>query len=664
MRKIIGYACMLLYLYGCVDAEIKDRDNEERYSIGLTTESQDLINTAVPGENVRFKIKVTGPSALNSMTFYADSTRIDIPDINNKRPPYAIDLTSFTIDKNSPEKTIFCKVVATTMDGMYVNSNVLAIRVLDTEPPLIVKFEKDQQPLDSIISDSPFSIIVEAQDMNTTIGKVELADLNNVVSQKYSESFSGKYFNKRFSFVAPRLNCGIVQMILKVCDSSIQQNCVEKSLLLKVNGHPFDENAPVLTYLSPQPHSTVTIGDTLYIKVSAEDDCSLVNNIYYYTSFDSQVKKVDIVNKKRIVEEDIAIPIPTTLHDGQEFSVFAWADDTNDPPRGSNDDAVELKLVATDIDLPKVVINNPADNTSVSVGDDIAINGVASSTKYQIKEIVLRLTGSYEETRQAIINPPQETAIFSFNFTIPSDLKSGDQIIIYVDAKDNSISESVGTAGPVRLNIMAQRPIVQIIYPSDNDIFYPLGAINTTVFAQSSTSSIKSIFYHIEGIEGVTVDETYTPSLPQKSVNKTFVYSLPEDVTEGELVISAEAVDSNDIHGTARPVMVKIVDNVKPLVSVTSPPYNSQVDPGSTFDLTVKVEDKNSLVYEVYANVVSPYNDSKKLVINKKSDEVNFNFTVPDTLVSNQVIIIQVYAIDDSSLANQSEVVQWRLRVR
>lgn len=664
MRKVIGYACMLLYLYGCVDAEIKGRDSEDRYSIELTTESQDLIITAVPGENLKFRIKVTGPSALSSMTFYADSTQIDISGIQKKRPPYSIDLTSFTIDKNSNEKTIFCKVVAVTMDGMYINSNVLAIRVLDTEPPIIVKFEKDQQPLDSIISDSPFSIIVEAQEMNTEIAKVELADLNNVVSQKYSESFRGKYFNKRFSFVAPRLNCGIVEMVLRICDNSVQQNCVEKSLLLKVNGHPFDENAPVLTYLSPQPNSRATIGDMLYIKIGAEDDCSLVNNIYYYTSFDSQVKKVEIVNKKRIVEEDIAMPIPTTLNDGEEFSVFAWADDTNDPPRGSNDNAVELKLVATGINLPKVVINNPTDNTSVSAGDNITINGVASSNRYQIKEIDLRLTGSYREIRRAIINPPQETAMFSFNFTIPSNLKSGDQIIIYVDAKDNSSSESVGTAGPVRLNIIAQRPMVQIIYPSNNDIFYPLGTINTTVFAQSSTSSIKSIFYHIEGIEGVTVDETYTPSSPQKSVSKTFVYKLSEDVMEGDLVISAEAVDSNGIQGSAQPVMVKIVDNVKPVVSITSPPYNSQVEPGSTFDLTVKVEDKNSLVYEVYAKVVSPYNDSKKLVINKKSDEVNFVFTVPDTLVSNQVIIIQVYASDDSSLANQSEVVQWRLRVR
>jgi hypothetical protein len=135
-------------------------------------------------------------------------------------------------------------------------------------------------------------------------------------------------------------------------------------------------------------------------------------------------------------------------------------------------------------------------------------------------------------------------------------------------------------------------------------------------------------------------------------------------VSEGKLVITASALDNDNAKGEANPVTVKVVDNIKPIVSVTSPAYNSYVDAGSTFDLIVKAEDKNSMVAEIDASVISPYTDSKKLLINKKSDEVTFTFTVPDNLVSNQIITIQVYAIDDSSMSNKSEVVQWRLRVR
>ncbi len=664
MKKVLFVFCIMLYVFACVDAEIKSRDGENMYSITLSTESKDLIVTALPGENVKFKVYVEGPSPLRNIVFFADSTQIDITGIQNKNPPYNIDVTSFTIDKNSEEKTIFCKVVGTTLDGMYVNSNILTIRVLDIDPPVIVKYEKDQKPSDSIVSDSPFSITVEAQDINSGIGKVEISDANNLIYEKYSEEFKGKYFSKKYSFTAPKLNCGIVQMNLKVCDNSTQKNCVEKNLLLKINGHPFDENAPSLTFIKPEQNSTVSIGENLYITVRAEDDCSLINKIFYYTSFDSQINAIEVINKKRIVEEDLTIAIPSNLEDGQEFSVFVWAEDTNDPPRGSADNAVELKLVATGKDIPEVVINNPADNASVSIGDKVVISGVASSNRYAIKEIELRITGAYQENRKTVISPPQATALFSFDFTIPSVLKSGDQLSIYVDAKDNSVSESVGTGGPVRLNIVALKPQIQIIAPANNDVFYPSGTITTTVFAQSSNSSIKSVSYHIEGIEGITVDETFVPTVPQKTLNKTFAYKVSEDVPEGELTISAEAADLNDIKGDAQPVMVKIVDNIKPLVSITSPPYNSQVDAGSSFDLVVKVEDMNSLVYEVDANVISPYNDSKKLIVNKKSDEITFTFNVPDTLISNQIIMIQIYAIDDSSLSNKSEVVQWRLRVR
>lgn len=664
MKNIFIVFTIILFLLSCINAEIDNNPSDTKYSLKLSVESNDLVVTAIPGDNVKFSLSVQGVAPLKSMVFYADEIFFDISGIQNKTPPYKVDITSFIIDKNSPEKTILCKVVAKTMDGMFVTSNVIPVKVLDMKPPEIIKFEKDQSPVDSIVSDSPFSILVEAQDLNTGIGKVELFDANNLIATKYSDNISEKYFSRRYNFVAPKMNCGVVQMVLRVYDNSYQQNFVEKVLLLKINGHPFDEDAPVLSFLSPSQNSNVSIGEKIDITVKAEDDCSLVDKIYYFTSFDQQVYTIDVVNKKRVVEEMFNITVPDSLKDGEEFSIYSWADDTNNPKHGSKDNAVELKLVALGRDIPVVYISSPSDNTSVNVGDKISITGNAISNRYQIKEISLRMSGSYTETRKSIISPPQASATFNFDFTIPSTLKSGDQIVIYVDAKDNSSSETIGTAGPVRLNVVSKRPEVQIISPSEGTVFYPSGTISTVVFAQSENQPITSIFYHIEGIEGISVDDTYVLSSPQKSFSKTFTYKLPDDVSEGQLVITASALDKDNAKGEANPVTVKVVDNIKPIASVTSPAYNSYVDAGSTFDLIVKAEDKNSMVAEIDASVISPYTDSKKLLINKKSDEVTFTFTVPDNLVSNQIITIQVYAIDDSSMSNRSEVVQWRLRVR
>lgn len=664
MRNIAVILLLLVSILACVNAEIKESDNEGKYILKLIPQSQDLVLTALPGDNIKFTLKVEGLAPLKNLMFYADNNFMDISGIQNKTPPYQIEISNFMVDKNAPEKTMLCKVVGETNEGMFITSNVVVVKIVDMSPPQIIKFLKEQSPQDTIISDSSFSIIVEAQDLNSGISKIELYDANNYITDRISESINEKYVNKRYTFVAPQRVCGIVQMTLRIYDASSQLNFAEKNLVLKINGHPFDENAPKVSIVSPEPNSTVTVGEQINIKVSAEDDCSLVNKLYYYTSFDEQIYTVDIINKKRIIEEDIPLTIPQTLSDGEEFSFFVWAEDTNNPVHGSKDDAVELKLVASGKDIPSVVITTPQDNTSVSAGDKISIKGTAISKRYQIKEVTLRLQGSYSEVRNNQLNPPQASVSFSFDFTVPQTLKSGDQILIYVDAKDNSSSETVGTAGPIRLNVLAQKPIVQILSPSNDDTFYPSGTISTTVFAQSPISSIKSISYHLDGIEGINVDDTFVPASPQKSVTNTFTYKLPEDVTEGTLNITAEAQDNLNNKGNSEAVKIKVVDNIKPVVNIISPPNNSLVDAGSSVDIVVKVEDKNSNVAEVNANIISPYTDSKKLLINKKSDEVTFTFNIPDTLLSNQIIIIQVFAYDDSSLSNKSEVIQWRLRVR
>ncbi|MCX7959797.1 MAG: Ig-like domain-containing protein, partial [Deltaproteobacteria bacterium] len=321
-------------------------------------------------------------------------------------------------------------------------------------------------------------------------------------------------------------------------------------------------------------------------------------------------------------------------------------------------------LVASGRDIPQVIILSPQDNISVSAGEKITVSGTAISKRYQIKEIGLRISGAYSDSRKIQLNPAQATATFNFDVNLPSSLKAGDQVLIYVDAIDNSSSETRGSAGPVRINIISPKPVVQILSPSNDDIFYPLSSLNTTVFAQSSNLSVKSVSYHIEGSGGKIAEETYTPQVPQKSLTKSFTYKIPEDIEEQDLFISATALDTSDSEGKSETLRIRIVDNVKPIVSVISPANNSFVDAGSSVELVVKAEDKNSLIAEINANVISPYTDAKKLLINKKSDEVTFTFQIPDTLVSNQVITIQVFALDDSSLSNKSEVIQWRLRVR
>lgn len=662
-NKLIGIF-MFILLASCVNAELKENETNNNYVLKLMPVSNDLVLTAVPGENVRFTLKVEGIAPLRNMRFYGGEKYMDISGVQNRTPPYSLDITGFSIDNDSPEETILCKVVAETNEGMFVTSNVVAVKVVDTTPPIIVKFEKEQSPKDSIYSQSPFSLIVEAQDLNSGLKKIEVYDEYNNVKGKYSEDLSDKYVLKRYSFVGPALNCGLVNMKLKIYDGSSQANVAEKSLLLKVNEHPFDEDAPAVSFISPAQDSTVSAGSQVLIKIRAEDDCSLVDKIHYYTSYDEQVYTIDVVNKKRVVEEEILLNVPETLSDGEDFYVYVWAEDTYEVKHGSIEDAAKLRLIASNKDIPRVTINSPTDNKSVSPGDKVSIVGTAISNRYQIKEVILRVSGSYSETRSIQYSPALASVQFNFELTIPSGLKTGDQLVLYVDAKDNSPSESVGTAGPVRLNVEEVGPSIQILSPSQDDVFYPAGVINTNVYASSSSLAVKKISYHIEGIEGISQDEEYILPVPQKSVSKIFSYKLPIDVMEGELFISAIAVDTSDREGRSETIRVRVRDNVKPIVTVISPPNYSTVDADSTVDLVVKAEDVNSFVAEVDADVVSPYTEHKRLIVNKKSDEVTFTFRIPDNLVSNQIITIQIYAIDDSSLSNKSDVIQWRLRVR
>ncbi|MCX7944697.1 MAG: hypothetical protein N2746_09350 [Deltaproteobacteria bacterium] len=664
MKKFIAICVVVIGVFSCINAELKEGKEEDKYVLKLIPESKDLIISAIPGETIKFTLKVDGLAPLRNMVFIAGKRFFDIAGVQNRTPPYQVEITNFTVDKDSNEESIFCKVIAETNEGLFVVSNVVIVRILDMSPPQIIKFEKDQSPSDIIYSDSTFSILVEAQDLNSGISKIELMDLSNYITTKISEKVDEKYVSRRYRLVAPKRNCGVVQLLLRVYDGSLQVNFVEKRLLLKINGHPFDENAPVLTFISPAYGSFVSINEKIDVKLKAEDDCSLVDKVYYYFSYNEQVNVIDVVNKKRVVEEEFSFIVPDKLKNGESFSIYAWAEDTNNPKHGSIENAVELRLFASVTDVPKVVIISPQDNASFSIGDKISIYGTATSGRYQIKEITLRISGAHSEERKISIAPPQPLVSFNFDFIIPSNLKAGDQLIIYVEATDNSESETKGTSSPVRVNVVNPRPVVKILSPSNGDVFYPLSIINMTIFSQSSNLSIKSISYHIEGIEGVDVEETYELPIPQRSITKDFSYKLFSEIAEGTLSIVATAVDTANNEGKSDTIQVKVIDNVKPIVNVISPVYNSYVDPGSTLELTVKVEDKNSFVSEVNANIISPYNDFKKLLINKKSDEVIFSFNIPDSLVSNQVITIQVYAVDDSSLSNKSEVVQWRLRVR
>lgn len=651
------------YIVSCINAELK-REEESKYLLHLRPESNEPFLTALPGDNVKFRLRVEGEAPLKSLVFYGGSKLIDIPGIQNRTPPYQIDITAFTIDKDSPEETILCKVIGETNEGFYISSNVVIINVLDMIRPQLIKFTKDQSPVDIVYSDSPFSVIVEAQDLNSGISKIELFEENNIITTKYSESVSGKYVSKRYNFVTPLMSCGVITLVLRVYDNSSHKNVIEEKLILRINDRPFDLEAPTLSFISPSQDSFVSIDENIVIKIKAEDDCSLVDAIYYYTSYDEQVFSVDIKEKKRVVEEEIIFRVPAFLKDGESFKIYAWAEDSFENKHSSRDNPSMLRLIASSKDIPQIVVISPQDNTTVSAGEKVSVIGIAVSKKYQIKEVNLKIAGAYTDVRKLELNPPKATAQFNFEIDIPSTLKNGDQILIYIEAKDNSINETVGSIGPIRINIVEQTPVVEILSPSRDSMFYPLSVITTTIFAQSSTYAIKSIEYHIEGIEGVNISDTFNLSLPQKSVTKSFDYKLPDDIGEGELFISATALDTSNNQGKSEIIRVKVVDNIKPQVIVISPPYNSFINAGSEVELIVRAEDKNSLVAEINANIISPYNDSKKLLINKKSDEVTFTFTIPDTLVSNQVITFQIYAIDDSSLSNKSEVVQWRLRVR
>ena len=336
-------------------------------------------------------------------------------------------------------------------------------------------------------------------------------------------------------------------------------------------------NQPPTVLITAPGNVPVNLGQTVTVRVVATDDVG-INHIAYTANNGALASESKNISAPSSSEAIFNFTVPVDAVVGSTILLRASATDTLGLVSPSN----EITLTVEDQLLPDVTIGSPANNSSFDPGEEISIF-VRAEDGSGIREISLNTTGAISYSNIQTVDPAVSPASANFVLTIPADAMPTETVNIAataVDGAGNSESSSI----MLRINDKIA-PTVSIVSTTGSLEVEPGEAsIEVTV-----TDEIGVVSIHVQA--GEFIDDTRAISAAV-NVTEVFNFTIPEDTAPGtSITVNAFAGDAAGNTSETAFLVLTVVDNTAPVVTITSPETGSEVAPGESFEIHISAID-------------------------------------------------------------------------
>ncbi len=459
-----------------------------------------------------------------------------------------------------------------------------------------------------------------------------------------SDSFQGRNYNgiptiKAKTELAQQRAGGI--MIWELSHDTNDQSTSLLTAINQVAGDPCgpDNVAPTVSLTSPTSGATFTTGNTVTISANASDA-------------DGNVTKVAFYVDGNMISEDTSSPYTAnwTATVGNH-NITARATDNDNAVTTSS--AVSIAVTGgTNNQPPTVSITGPANNSTFTVGNSVAISANANDSDGNVSKVVFYVDGNmisedtsspYTANWTATIGSHSLTAMatdddnasntsVAVNITVQTDTGGGCDVAQYVDGSAYNTGDTVQNLGKKYECLVGGwctvggpyapgdgwawedawkdlgncsggtngAPTVSITNPTNGSSFQVGQSISITATANDQDGSVTKVEFFVDGVE---VAEDFSSP-----------YSTNWIATQGNHTLTARATDNSNTTGDSQPVTVS--------VGSVNPP-----NPGG--DLPKRI------LVGYWHNFINPAGPMKLSEISDKWDVINIAFAVPTVPVGS-----------------------------
>jgi hypothetical protein len=246
--------------------------------------------------------------------------------------------------------------------------------------------------------------------------------------------------------------------------------------------------------------------------------------------------------------------------------------------------------VRSDLDPePSTTLVSPPVGEEVERGDVVQVSVRAQDDQGGVTQIALKAEGAmaFEETIQ--VSPASNDKTVSFALTIPADAPIGQVVTLTAWSVDTSGKHSDDAVGSLVI-VDRTPPQVLILEPE------PLTTVNfgdtvTLKIEASDTSGIVEVGFETAGAISETGATNYSPS--EVIVQSEFQITIPFNLNDPEIILTAFALDAEGLRGDSIPVRILVTDaDITPpetVITAVSDPENGAIV-SVTYDVLAEYE--------------------------------------------------------------------------
>lgn len=280
---------------------------------------------------------------------------------------------------------------------------------------------------------------------------------------------------RSFSFEVPQsaANDSVIDVTASALDSAGNRSTAA-TLAIDVG----DVAPPTVVVLEPPGGTVVAAGDSVTLRVSAEDDLGVARIAYETTGVrDDLAETRDIVPATTPAEATFVVDVPLDTPVGDLVMATRATDAAGNP---SADAVVNVGVI--DTTAPTVAITTPAGGSSHDPRGILGVT-VEASDNLAIDQLALTASGARDLDAVRAIAPPSATATGSFDIDFLNPPATGAALRLDASARDTS--GNLATATTVVVDILdVVAPAVVQVTPANGDVDVRADAAMVLAFSE------------------------------------------------------------------------------------------------------------------------------------------------------------------------------------
>jgi hypothetical protein len=300
---------------------------------------------------------------------------------------------------------------------------------------------------------------------------------------------------------------------------------------------------------SPVPNTLVPFGSSVVIAADATQASGFIKQIEFFVNGVSI--GVDTTAPYSIAYQPPALGT---------YNLTAVATDNNGALLPTSP-VVPISVITPIGSLPTVNIVNPVAGSNVAAGTTINIIGNAADADGYIQKVEFYINGTLINTAQAFPYTASWSPVIAGRYYL---------VAMAFDDKANAVAST-----PALITVTAGFPTISITTPVAGTAPYPQGKkVAVSVNAAGSDGGITSlskIEFLVDGNVNDTLPKNPNNITPPPVLTQPFNFTWASNVTLGTHRLSARVTDSQGLSITSADVVVSVVANQLPVVTITSP---------------------------------------------------------------------------------------------